>query len=97
MAIPKEISSIKRFGPRYGRTLKNKFGKLEASHRKKYKCPSCSKESMKRLAAGIWQCIKCGTKLAGRAYNVPKKKTIKELVQEVPSKQAYLRFWFEAS
>lgn len=83
MAVPKSIASVKRFGARYGRTVKHKFGTLEASHRKKYKCPYCSKIALKRVAAGIWQCTKCNAKLASRAYTVSKRKTAKELISEV--------------
>ncbi|MBU0535669.1 MAG: 50S ribosomal protein L37ae [Nanoarchaeota archaeon] len=83
MAVPKAIASIKRFGARYGRTVKNKFGKVEAMHRKKYKCPYCSKQSVRRLSAGIWQCTKCNAKIASRAYTVAKKKTAKELISAV--------------
>jgi large subunit ribosomal protein L37Ae len=82
MAIPKSIASIKRFGARYGRTVKHKFGAVEAMHRKKYKCPYCSKQSVKRISAGIWECKKCGAKIASRAYTVSKKKTVKEMISE---------------
>jgi len=82
MAVPKSIASIKRFGPRYGRTVKHKFGAVEAMHRKKYKCPYCSKLSVKRLSAGIWECQKCNAKIASRAYNLAKKKEVKDDVEK---------------
>jgi large subunit ribosomal protein L37Ae len=82
MAVPKAIASIKRFGARYGRTVKHKFGAIEAMQRKKYKCPYCSKPNVKRVAAGIWQCQKCNAKFASRAYNVAKKKSVKEMIAE---------------
>ncbi|MBD3313351.1 50S ribosomal protein L37ae [Candidatus Woesearchaeota archaeon] len=90
MAIQKKIASTKRFGVRYGRTVKHKFGALEASQRKKYKCPYCSKPSLKRLAVGIWYCVKCNSKIAGKAYAVSKRKSVKDmisdksLIEEVP-------------
>lgn len=83
MAIPKAIASIKRFGPRYGRTVKHRFGEVEAMHRKTYKCPYCSKTSVTRVAVGIWHCDKCNAKFASKAYTVVKKKSIKELMAEV--------------
>ncbi|MEW5896547.1 MAG: 50S ribosomal protein L37ae [Nanoarchaeota archaeon] len=58
----------KRFGARYGRRLKNKFALIEIEQRAKHKCPFCNKFGIKRIAAGIWQCIKCKTKLAGKSY-----------------------------
>ncbi len=83
MAISKSISSIKRFGPRYGRTVKHKFGSLEGVHRRKHKCPYCSKQNVKRIAAGIWQCSKCRAKFASKAYTVAKRKSMKELTSDV--------------
>ena len=60
----------KRFGARYGRKPKTKFANIEAQHRTKQKCPYCNKTSVKRLAAGIWECGSCSVKLAGRAYSL---------------------------
>ncbi|MBT3406296.1 50S ribosomal protein L37ae [Candidatus Woesearchaeota archaeon] len=69
MAVPKELSSAKRFGPRYGRTLRNKLSKVESQHKGKKKCPFCTWQKLKRLAAGIWQCDKCDKKFAAKAYS----------------------------
>lgn len=74
MALTKELSSIKRFGPRYGGTVKHKLALIEREHKRLHKCPSCSKKSLKRLSAGIWQCKKCGVKIAGKAYTISKEK-----------------------
>ncbi|MEK6900575.1 MAG: 50S ribosomal protein L37ae [Nanoarchaeota archaeon] len=60
----------KRFGPRYGASLKKKFALIEIQQRAKHKCPSCNKTSVKRLATGIWQCSKCNLKFAGKAYSI---------------------------
>jgi large subunit ribosomal protein L37Ae len=58
----------KRFGARYGRKPKKKFGLIEAKQRAKHKCPSCNKVAVKRIAVGIWHCSKCDLKIAGKAY-----------------------------
>jgi large subunit ribosomal protein L37Ae len=60
----------KRFGARYGRRTKKKFALIESQQRAKHKCPYCSKEGVKRLATGIWQCRKCDIKFAGKAYTI---------------------------
>lgn len=69
---------MKRFGARYGRTVKHKLSKIEAELRKKHKCPFCHNLTAKRVAVGIWNCKKCGAKFTGKAYSVSKKITVKE-------------------
>ncbi|HII29839.1 50S ribosomal protein L37ae [Candidatus Woesearchaeota archaeon CG08_land_8_20_14_0_20_47_9] len=68
MANVKILASVKRFGPRYGRKVRYKVGKIESERREQKTCPYCHKERVKRIAAGIWQCKKCNSKFTGRAY-----------------------------
>lgn len=75
MARQKNLS-IKRFGPRYGRNVKQRFAKIEADQRKSYSCPYCHAERVRRQAVGIWACTKCNAKFTGRAYSVQKKKSV---------------------
>ena len=82
MAETEKYNSTKRFGARYGRKLKERFGKIEAMQRKKQKCPYCSAPKVKRIAAGIWNCRKCGVKFAGKAYSVDKKTIVKQTKPE---------------
>jgi len=79
----KSNGSVKRFGARYGKTTKDKFGAIEASQRKLYKCPSCSRTQVKRETKGIWQCKKCGYKFASKAYSVTTVSKIKTEVAEL--------------
>jgi large subunit ribosomal protein L37Ae len=72
------LGSVKRFGSRYGRKPKIKFSQIETEQRKHHKCPYCSKMAVKRLALGIWQCKKCNSKFAGKAYSVERTFTSKE-------------------
>jgi len=64
----KKVGAAGRYGVRYGRTLKLRVVKIEKDQKKKYTCPTCMKQSLKRLSSGIWACNKCGTKMAGKAY-----------------------------
>lgn len=82
MVETEKYGSVKRFGPRYGRTLKERFGKIETEQRKKQKCPYCSALKVKRIAIGIWGCKKCGAKFTGKAYSVSKKITFEEKTPE---------------
>ena len=84
----KGLGSVKRFGARYGRTVKMKFAKVEAEQKKAHTCPYCSKPKVKRIAYGIWECTKCESKFTARAYTVGKKSSLVEqatrLVAEFP-------------
>ncbi len=72
MARNKAVSSGKRFGSRYGRRNRDRYALLESQARKRYSCPSCNYESVRRVAAGVWSCNKCGYKFASKAYTVVK-------------------------
>ena len=80
MAMIRKRSSTKRFEARYGRSNRDKLAAIEELHRRWLKCPYCSKEAVKRVAAGIWNCKKCKATFAGRAYTLAKRKTAAELM-----------------
>ncbi len=69
MAVIKKYGSVKRFGARYGRKIKEKVAKVEKELRQKHTCPYCNYKQIKRLAVGIWYCKKCLTKFTGKAYS----------------------------
>jgi large subunit ribosomal protein L37Ae len=79
MAKKNKLGSAKRFGPRYGRTVKHNLAKVEAAQRASTKCPFCLYDKVKRLAMGIYACGKCSAKFTGKAYTVAQ---IKPLIQE---------------
>ena len=78
MASKRKTGSAKKFGPRYGRTLKEKYGTIDSLQKKKYICPVCSYKNVKRVNLGIWQCEKCNAKFASKAYTVPRVSVRKE-------------------
>lgn len=73
MAIEKGLGPAKRFGPRYGRTVKFKLAKIEKQQKKIQICPYCDMPKAKRISAGIYECRKCNSKFTGRAYFLKKK------------------------
>ncbi len=75
--------SSKKFGVRYGRRLRLKHEAVEQQQKTKYKCPYCHKAAVKRMAVGIWNCPKCSAIFTARAYTVPKKAGVEEVVEEV--------------
>ena len=80
--VSKNISSVKRFGSRYGRTVRHKVGKIEHSQRSKHQCPYCRKIQAKRLSVGIWECKSCNAKFTSKAYSVDKIKKSKKVSAE---------------
>lgn len=77
-----KFGSVNRFGTRYGRTPKARFGEIEHEQRKFHKCPYCSNVKVKRISAGIWQCRKCNIKFTGKAYTLAVKKKPTELAEQ---------------
>ena len=57
-----------KYGLRYGASLRKQVKKIEISQHSKYLCVFCGKDSVKRVATGIWSCGSCGKCLAGGAY-----------------------------
>ncbi len=70
MAEEKQYGSVKRFGARYGRSIRDKIAQVEAILRAKKKCPYCHSLNVVRKSAGIWHCTKCKKTFAGRAYTI---------------------------
>jgi len=64
------MTTTKRFGARYGTKVRTKFAQVEAELRGRHKCPYCNKTGVKRQAVGIWHCLKCDAKFAGKAYTI---------------------------
>ncbi len=82
--MAKKLSlSTKRFGARYGKTVKDKMAVIEKQQHTSYKCPSCARKQVVRVSTGIWQCKKCATKFASKAYTVAKVAKIQNRVAEL--------------
>lgn len=72
----KKFGPAARFGPRYGKKVREKVSEIEKIEKQKHVCPKCNMPYVKRVSSGIWQCKKCGVKFAGLAY-YPKAELIK--------------------
>ncbi len=64
----KKTKSAGRFGARYGKTVKDKFVKVESKQRMKQTCPFCKKVGVKRISKGVWKCHRCDKKFASNTY-----------------------------
>ena len=74
----KTLGSAKRFGTRYGATLKAKVAEIEAVQRSDQKCPYCNKDAARWQSIGIYECGKCGAKFTAKAYGIKQKITFAE-------------------
>ncbi|MBD3248930.1 50S ribosomal protein L37ae [Candidatus Woesearchaeota archaeon] len=86
-----KLGSVKRFGPRYGRIVKERLAKIEKVQHSKHMCPYCRSSKVKRQAVGIWYCRKCKAKFTGKAYSLKKlsvQKEKKEEAAEAPKEEA---------
>ena len=66
----KGLGSVKRFGTRYGRTVKLRLASIEAVQKKPQKCPYCLKLKAKRLSLGLFKCQTCNAKFTSKAYAI---------------------------
>ncbi|MGV9102709.1 MAG: 50S ribosomal protein L37ae [Promethearchaeia archaeon] len=64
----KKVGSTGRLGARYGSRLRRAVYEIEARRAEPHRCPSCATRALKRKAAGLWICRKCGLRFAGGAY-----------------------------
>lgn len=77
MTKTKGTGSVKRFGARYGRSVKNKIAILEKESKPDQLCPYCKNKKAKRIAFGIFSCKKCNAKFTSKAYIVDPKMKVK--------------------
>ncbi|MFC2142998.1 hypothetical protein ACFLQN_01220 [Candidatus Aenigmatarchaeota archaeon] len=52
----------------YGKKVREKVRKVEITKKRKYKCPTCSRRTIKRKSMGVWECRKCKAKFASGSY-----------------------------
>jgi large subunit ribosomal protein L37Ae len=64
----KKVSSTGRFGSRYGAKLRRAVLDIDRRRHEPHRCPSCATRALRRMAAGLWECKKCGLQFAGGAY-----------------------------
>lgn len=67
MGRTKKVGITGKHGVRYGLSIRKKNIKIGRAGGRR-ECPNCLKPGLKRLSSGIWECRRCGTKFAGKAY-----------------------------
>ena len=73
-AKTKKIKAAGKFGAGYGKRVRDKYNAIESLQRKTQPSPFHPKGRAKRVASGIWRCLKTGRIFAGGAYYLEEKK-----------------------
>lgn len=66
--MKRKRKALKGLGPKYGTSVRKRYTKALSTLRARRQCPRCGSYRFKRVAIGIWECEKCGYKVAGAAY-----------------------------
>ncbi len=69
----KKIKAAGKFRTGFGTRSRKEYNKIEELQRKRQISPFYAKARAKRIAAGIWKCMKTGRIFAGPAYVLDKK------------------------
>ncbi len=72
-AKTKKIRHAGKFRTGSGVRARRNYNKIEDMQRKRQQSPFHPKGRVKRIAAGIWRCLKTGKIFAGPAYYLEKK------------------------
>jgi large subunit ribosomal protein L37Ae len=64
----KKIGSTGWMGPRYGIRVRRRVLEIDRESRKDAPCPHCSTVTLARVASGVFECRRCGTRFASGAY-----------------------------
>jgi len=73
-AKTKKTKAFGKFRAGYGTRVKARYNIIEEDQRKRQESPFYKKARAKRIAAGIWKCLKTGRVFAGPAYSLEKTK-----------------------
>ena len=64
----KKVGNTGWMGPRYGIRIRRRVLDLDRARGHASACPRCSTVTVARVASGVFECRRCGTKFASGAY-----------------------------
>jgi large subunit ribosomal protein L37Ae len=64
----KKVGATGWMGPRYGIRIRRRVLEIDRAKIKPSACPRCSTTTLDRVASGIYECRRCGTRYASNAY-----------------------------
>ena len=64
----KKVGNTGWMGPRYGIRIRRRVLDLDRAREVRAACPHCATATLGRVASGVFECSRCGTKFASGAY-----------------------------
>jgi large subunit ribosomal protein L37Ae len=64
----KKVGSTGWMGARYGIRIRRRVIDIDQARSRASTCPRCSTVTLQRVASGIFECRRCGTRFASNAY-----------------------------
>jgi large subunit ribosomal protein L37Ae len=64
----KKIGPTGWMGPRYGIRIRRRVLEIDRARKKASACPRCATMTLERIASGVFECRRCGTRFASNAY-----------------------------
>lgn len=64
----KKVGNTGWMGPRYGIRIRRRVLELDRARASPAACPRCSTVTIQRVASGVFECRRCGTRFASGAY-----------------------------
>ena len=64
----KKVGSTGWMGPRYGIRIRRRVLEIDRERKRNAPCPRCSTVTLHRVASGVFECRRCGTRFASNAY-----------------------------
>ena len=64
----KKVGATGWMGPRYGIRIRRRVLEIDRARSRPSACPRCSTTTLARVASGIFECRRCGTRFASNAY-----------------------------
>lgn len=82
----KKVGPAGRLGARYGVRIRKRIAEVEIESKGRHDCPKCKAKALVRKANGIWECRKCGSKMASSSYMPTPKVAVRRELAEVLAK-----------
>jgi large subunit ribosomal protein L37Ae len=64
----KKVGGTGWMGPRYGIRIRRRVLDIDRAKIAPAACPRCSTTTLARVASGVYECRRCGTRYASSAY-----------------------------